>query len=55
MAEYRDSIPMQADGAVALQSLAKSFRGPDGPVRAVRSSDVSVERGAHRHDTDKEA
>ncbi len=45
MAEYPDSISMQADAAVALQSLAKSFRGPHGPVRAVRSIDVSIERG----------
>ena len=45
MAEYADSSSMQADGAVALQSLVKSYRGPDGPVRAVRGIDVSIERG----------
>jgi ABC-2 type transport system ATP-binding protein len=32
-------------GAVTLQSLVKSFRGTDGPVRAVRGMDLSVERG----------
>jgi ABC-2 type transport system ATP-binding protein len=31
--------------AIALQSLVKSYRGPDGPVRAVRGIDVSIERG----------
>jgi ABC-2 type transport system ATP-binding protein len=45
MAEYRDSISVQADGAVALQGLVKSYRGPDGPLRAVRGIDVSIERG----------
>jgi ABC-2 type transport system ATP-binding protein len=30
---------------VALQRLVKSFRGPHGPVRAVQSIDVSIERG----------
>ena len=32
-------------GAVTLQSLVKSFSGTDGPVRAVRGMDLSVERG----------
>jgi len=32
-------------GAVTLQSLVKSFRGSDGPVRAVNGMDLSVERG----------
>ena len=45
MAEYRDSVSTQADGAVALQHLVKSFRGAGGPVRAVRGIDVSIERG----------
>ncbi len=45
MAKHPDSISTQADGAVVLQSLVKSYRGPDGPVRAVRSIDVSIERG----------
>jgi ABC-2 type transport system ATP-binding protein len=31
--------------AVALQNLVKSYRSPDGPVRAVRGIDVSIERG----------
>jgi ABC-2 type transport system ATP-binding protein len=31
--------------AIALQGLVKSFRGPDGPVRAVRGIDVSIEGG----------
>ena len=45
MAEYADSSSIQADGSVALQSLVKSYRGPDGPVRAVRGIDVSIDRG----------
>jgi ABC-2 type transport system ATP-binding protein len=31
--------------AIALQGLVKSFPGPDGPVRAVRAVDLSIERG----------
>jgi ABC-type dipeptide/oligopeptide/nickel transport system ATPase component len=53
-------------GAVTLQSLVKSFRGTDGPVRAVRGMDLSVERGetvalvalashAYRRDTSRGA
>jgi ABC-2 type transport system ATP-binding protein len=32
-------------GDVALQGLVKSFRGSDGPVRAVRGVDLSIGRG----------
>jgi ABC-2 type transport system ATP-binding protein len=32
-------------GTIALQGLVKSFQGPDGLVRAVRSVDLSIERG----------
>jgi hypothetical protein len=34
-----------ADDAITLQNLVKSYRSPDGPVRAVRGIDVSIERG----------
>jgi ABC-2 type transport system ATP-binding protein len=45
MTEDRDGISTQADRAVALQGLIKSYRSPNGPVRAVRGIDVSIERG----------
>jgi ABC-2 type transport system ATP-binding protein len=31
--------------SLVLQGLSKSFRGPDGPVRAVRGVDLSIARG----------
>jgi ABC-2 type transport system ATP-binding protein len=34
-----------ADDAITLQNLVKSYRSLDGPVRAVRGIDVSIERG----------
>jgi ABC-2 type transport system ATP-binding protein len=45
MTEGPDLISTQADGAVALEGLVKSYRGPAGPVPAVRGIDVSIERG----------
>jgi ABC-2 type transport system ATP-binding protein len=35
---------MSADG-IRLEGLVKSFRGPDGPVRAVRGIDLSISAG----------
>jgi len=35
----------QTAHAIALQGLVKTFRGHDGPVRAVRAVDLAVERG----------
>ena len=36
---------LQADAGIRLAGLVKTFRGPDGPVRAVRGIDVSIARG----------
>jgi ABC-2 type transport system ATP-binding protein len=35
----------QTAPAIALQGLVKSFHGPDGPVRAVQTLDLSIARG----------
>jgi ABC-2 type transport system ATP-binding protein len=34
-----------SDGGIRLQSLAKTFRGPEGPIHAVRGIDVSIAAG----------
>jgi len=34
-----------AESAVSLRALAKSWRGPSGPIRAVRGIDLSIARG----------
>ena len=33
------------DGGIRLDGLAKSYRGPQGPIRAVRGIDVSIAAG----------
>ena len=33
------------DGGIRLHGLAKSYRGPQGPIRAVRGIDVSIAAG----------
>jgi ABC-2 type transport system ATP-binding protein len=45
MTGHPDLSSTQAVRAVALQRLVKSYRSPDGPMRAVRGIDVSIERG----------
>jgi ABC-2 type transport system ATP-binding protein len=46
LASVNGSRPARADGdAIALQSLAKTFRGPTGPVHAVAGIDVAISRG----------
>jgi ABC-2 type transport system ATP-binding protein len=35
----------QTDGGIRIEGLTKSFRGPQGPVRAVRGIDVSIAAG----------
>jgi ABC-2 type transport system ATP-binding protein len=42
---HSDLDTHRAAGAIALQSLVKSYRSPDGPVRAVAGVDVTIERG----------
>ena len=34
-----------ADGGIRLGGLVKSYRGPQGPIRAVRGIDVSIAEG----------
>jgi ABC-2 type transport system ATP-binding protein len=36
--------PERGDG-IRLDGLTKSFRGPKGPIRAVRGIEVAIERG----------
>ena len=38
-------VPIGSDQAIELRGLVKSWRGPAGPVRAVRGIDVSIARG----------
>jgi ABC-2 type transport system ATP-binding protein len=45
MLEHRDPISCRPDAAVTLRGVVKSYRSPDGPVRAVRGIDVSIQRG----------
>ncbi|MDQ2894835.1 MAG: ATP-binding cassette domain-containing protein [Actinomycetota bacterium] len=35
----------RTDGGIRLEGLAKTFRGPDGPIHAVRGIDVSIAAG----------
>jgi ABC-2 type transport system ATP-binding protein len=35
----------ESDGGIRIEGLTKSFRGPQGPVHAVRGIDVSIARG----------
>jgi len=35
----------RSDQAIVLRALEKSWRGPSGPIRAVRGIDVAIERG----------
>ena len=35
----------RSDGGIRLQGLAKTYRGPEGPVHAVRGIDISVAAG----------
>ncbi len=35
----------ESDGGIRVQDLTKTFRGPQGPVHAVRGIDVSIDRG----------
>jgi ABC-2 type transport system ATP-binding protein len=43
MTDY--SAFMQAGRGITLQGLVKSYRGPEGPVRAVRGIDLSIQPG----------
>jgi ABC-2 type transport system ATP-binding protein len=38
-------VPVGTEPAIELRELSKSWRGPAGPVRAVRGIDVSIDRG----------
>jgi ABC-2 type transport system ATP-binding protein len=40
-----DGAGAQVNGGIHLRGLAKSYRGPQGPIRAVRGIDVSVAAG----------
>jgi ABC-type glutathione transport system ATPase component len=35
----------RTDGGIRMEGLAKTFRGPDGPIHAVRGIDVSIAAG----------
>jgi ABC-type lipopolysaccharide export system ATPase subunit len=35
----------RGDQAIVLRTLEKSWRGPSGPIRAVRGIDIAIERG----------
>jgi ABC-2 type transport system ATP-binding protein len=39
------SSPARSGSEIVLSGLAKSFKGPDGPIEAVKSLDLTVERG----------
>jgi ABC-2 type transport system ATP-binding protein len=45
MTVHPDRSSPQAGRAISLQSLLKSYRSQDGPVRAVAGIDVSIDRG----------
>ena len=47
MPEQKETESMTSHTArgITLHGLVKSFRGPAGPVRAVRAVDLSIERG----------
>src|ERR1700739_773962 len=36
---------IRTDGGIRMAGLAKTFRGPDGPIHAVRGIDVSIAAG----------
>jgi ABC-2 type transport system ATP-binding protein len=40
-----DGAGTKTDGGICLQGLGKSYRGPEGPIRAVRGIDVSIAAG----------
>jgi ABC-2 type transport system ATP-binding protein len=44
MSQHRDTSAGPPD-SLALRGLVKTFRGPDGPVRAVRDVNISIGRG----------
>jgi ABC-2 type transport system ATP-binding protein len=40
-----DGVPAGSTSEIQLSGLEKSFRGPDGPIRAVRGIDVQIDAG----------
>ena len=40
-----DRRPARAEGGIRLDGLAKTFRGPQGPIHAVRGIDFSIAAG----------
>ena len=45
IATTRMDMAAHTDGGLRLHNVAKSYRGPDGPIRAVRGIDVSIAPG----------
>src|SRR5450432_1842233 len=44
-ATARMDVAKHTDGGIHLRNVAKSYRGPQGPIRAVRGIDVSIAAG----------